>query len=147
VVQPPNRHESRTTCTFPTSRTRVPPVLDHASDTIRSTTYLHRCVSRVSATTVSHPSSSVPLVESQRSSFVTPSPSARTRITFTFVVDHRPCASHTCTPQTDIHGCTIQALVLSLVQDSHKSTTHIDNHLTSTQTIRDKSTLFLKSPP
>jgi hypothetical protein len=66
-------------------------------------------------------------------------------MTFTFAIDHHPCAP-TCTPQANRHGCTTQALILWLVQGSYQRTTHADNHSSSTQTTRDKSTLFSQSP-
>jgi hypothetical protein len=59
---------------------------------------LHHILARVCVQGVSHHDYSLdnssPSIKSQRSFFPTLSPSARTHMTFTFVVDHRTCAPH-----------------------------------------------------
>jgi hypothetical protein len=104
-IQPPNLRECHIACLSPTSYTCVPPVLDHTGNMARSVMSSHECVSQVSATMASHPVDSGPSVKSQRPSFAALGLSTRTRTTFTFVVDHRPCAPHlhTTTQQTWLH--------------------------------------------
>jgi hypothetical protein len=74
-------------------QTCVLPVLDHADNTVHSTTSSHKCVLGVSHRGWS-PGCSDLSVKTQHSPFTALGPSARACMTFTSAIDHRSCAPH-----------------------------------------------------
>jgi hypothetical protein len=102
-----------------------PPHIGHVSPSprlCRQHVTLCHVLARVRVPGVIHhgwsPSESGPSVKSQRSSFIAPGPSAQTCMTFTFVVDHHPCAPHLHTARRPawlhIHNFTLWSVVSPL---------------------------------
>jgi hypothetical protein len=110
---------------------------------------LHHVLAWVRALGVSHqdysPGDSGPLVKSQRSSFIAPSLLARTRMIFTFAIDHRTCVS------TPAHHKPTDMVAQHLVSWPGQSTTRpkmlsVDNHSSSIRSTKGKLTLCSQFP-
>jgi hypothetical protein len=135
-------------CASPMSWTCALPVLDRAGNTVQSATSSRKCVSHVSTTTASHPTA---LVRQPRPS-TRPSPNHRSCYISTSPHDlhlsHRPpslCSTPAHRKPTNMVAHTHNS---QLSQSTTRSKTLlVDNHSSSTQTIRDKSTLCSQSPP
>jgi hypothetical protein len=124
--------------------TRVLLVLDLAGNKARSITPSRECVSQVLVTMAGHPAT--PVCQPRPNTRPSPLP----------VHEHEPAwpspppttvpMLHTCTPPVERHGCTY--IISHLVQSTdYLIVLPVDNHSSSTQTLRDKSTSCSQSPP
>lgn len=123
-----HRHEQRTACSSPMSQTRSALPLPRTCACLKCH---HHDQS---------PGFSGPSVKSQHSSFAAPGPLEQISLTFTFVVDHQPCA-----PQLH-HRPTNMATqhIYPSQSTTQPETLSVDNHSSSYRTTMDKSNLCLQ---
>jgi hypothetical protein len=97
----------------------------------------HHILARVRVLGVSHhdwsPDNSDPSVKSHRLSFTAPNQSTRTHMTFTFAIDHHPCAKHLHTISRPtwlhIHNLTLRSIHLLSQSATHRQSLIINpNH-------------------